>query len=274
MPVAEFDYDPESGRINLADLESKLDGSTAAVIVQSPNFFGLLEPIAEVGEIARGSDLLFIVSCDPISLGILKPPGEYSVDIAVGEGQPLGIPLSFGGPYLGIFTCKKDFVRFLPGRLVGKTVDLDGNTAYVLTLQTREQHIRRERATSNICTNQALCALAATIYLSLLGKEGLREVATQCLNKAHYLLAEIEEKTNLKRAFTGPFFREFVLQGKEIERLLVYLKGRRILGGIHLGRFRKEWNDLLLVAVTEKRRREELDLFVAALKDFGRGYGV
>ncbi len=255
------------GKIDLDLLKKTIDTSFASVVVQHPNLFGLLEPVKEIEQIAHNADALFVVSVDPISLGILSPPGDYNADIAVGEGQSLGIPLSFGGPYLGIFTCKKDFVRFIPGRLVGKTVDLDGNPAYVLTLQTREQHIKRERATSNICTNEALCALAATIYLSLLGKEGLKEVATQSLIKAHYLLERIEQETNFRRAFSGPFFKEFTLKGKDIKKLLTALRRKGILGGVPLGRFNRNWQDLLLIAVTEKRTKEELDLLVDCLKE-------
>ncbi len=264
------------GRIELDILEKIVDPSFSAVVVQNPNFFGILEPVKEMATIIHKNDCLFLLSCDPISLGIILPPGDYGADIAVGEGQSLGIPPSFGGPYLGLFTTKKEFIRFMPGRLVGKTIDRDGNPGYVLTLQTREQHIKRERATSNICTNSALCALAATIYLSLLGKRGLREVASQCLHKAHYLLERIEEETNFRRAFPLPFFKEFVLKGKKgiWPKILKDLREKKIFGGVHLGRFHEDWEDLLLVAVTEKRTKEELDFFVSALKEIGARYGM
>uniref|UniRef100_A0A7C3YTM3 Probable glycine dehydrogenase (decarboxylating) subunit 1 n=1 Tax=candidate division WOR-3 bacterium TaxID=2052148 RepID=A0A7C3YTM3_UNCW3 len=264
------------GRVDPATLERIINQSFAGVVVQYPNFFGILEPMAEISEIVHRNDLLFIVVTDPISLGILRPPGDYSADIAVGEGQSLGIPLSFGGPYLGLLATKQEFVRFIPGRLVGKTVDLDGSVAYVLTLQTREQHIKRERATSNICTNSALCALAATIYLSLLGREGLKEVGLHCLNKSHYLLEMIESETKFRRAFHYPFFKEFVLRGKSgiWPPILKALKAKGILGGINLGRFRPDWDEFLLIAVTEKRTKEELDFFVSALKEIGGNYGM
>lgn len=264
------------GQIDLEVLEKTINPSFSVIVIQHPNFFGILEPVKEISAIAHKKDCLFLLFCDPISLGILSPPGDYAVDIAVGEGQPLGIPLSFGGPYLGLFTTKKDFIRFMPGRLVGKTIDREGNPGYVLTLQTREQHIKRERATSNICTNSALCALAATVYLSLLGREGLREVASHCLYKSHYLLEKIEAETNFRRAFSFPFFKEFVLKGEKgiWPKILRDLREKKIFGGVYLGRFNKNWEDLLLVAVTEKRTKEELDFFVSALKEVGGRYGM
>ena len=175
------------GGMDLEALRSLLDNDTAAVLIQHPNFFGYLEPLDEFKEILDNSEALWVQTSDPVSLGLLKPPGDFGADIVVGELQSLGLPLSFGGPYAGYFTCKQKYVRQLPGRLVGKTTDLEGKTGYVLTLQTREQHIRRDKATSNICTNQSLCALASTIYLACMGPKGLREVAQQNFDKAHYL---------------------------------------------------------------------------------------
>ena len=212
IEVVEFGF--RDGQIDLEDLESRMSSDTAAVIVQNPNFFGVIELLKEAGEIAHRHKALLIASVDPISLALLKPPGEAGADIVVGEGQSLGNPLNFGGPYLGFFAVEKKFMRKMPGRIVGETVDNLGRRGYVLTLQTREQHIRREKATSNICSNQALCALAATIYLTLLGKEGLKEAAELSLQKAHYTYDRLIKTGKFSPVFNAPFFKEFVVKSQ------------------------------------------------------------
>jgi glycine dehydrogenase subunit 1 len=240
---------------------------TAGVLIQHPNFFGLLEPVHDVESICHGAGGLFVTSTDPISLAILKPPGEYGADVATGEGQALGNPLNFGGPYLGIFAIRQELIRRMPGRLSGVTQDTQGRRGFVLTLQTREQHIRREKATSSICTNQQLCALAATVYLGLMGKNGLPKVANLCLQKAHYLAERLSEVPGFELMFPGPFFKEFVLKTpaapKEIIRAML---AEKIFAGIDLSRFDYGIRNGLLVAVTEKRTREEMDRFVKVLK--------
>jgi glycine dehydrogenase subunit 1 len=203
---------------------------------------------------------------DPISLGVLAPPGSYGADVVVGEGQGLGIPLSFGGPYLGIFAVKESLIRKIPGRLAGMTVDADGKRGFTLTLQTREQHIRREKATSNICTNEGLMMLAACVYLSLMGKEGIPEVARLCLQKSHYLAQEIEKIPGFKLKWNHPFFKEFVVETPKAPSLILdKLSKRGILGGLDISQFDGEVEGLL-IAVTEKRTKEEMDKFVTELK--------
>ncbi|MEW6686702.1 MAG: aminomethyl-transferring glycine dehydrogenase subunit GcvPA [Candidatus Edwardsbacteria bacterium] len=257
----------ENGICSELELKKSLSEKTAAVLIQHPNFFGCLEPVEEITNLAHQFGALSIVCVDPISLGLLKSPGESGVDIVVGEGQALGIPQSFGGPYLGIFACKKELVRLMPGRIVGATTDAKGQKGYVLTLQTREQHIRREKATSNICTNEALCALAATIYLSIMGKEGLRKVAELCLQKSHYACEEMAKIPGFKQKFSAPFFKEFVIQTPiSPKKIIQRLESKKIFAGIDLGRFSSEYQDCLLVAVTEKRTKEEIDLLVSELQ--------
>ncbi len=251
------------GVCDTESLEKTVDESVAAVIVQQPNFYGCLEEVDRIGEIAHGNGALFIVSTDPVSLGILEAPGNYGADIAVGEGQPLGSALNFGGPYLGIFAVKKDYVRKIPGRLVGMTKDKNGEDGFILTLQTREQHIRREKATSNICTNQALNALQAVVYLSLLGKQGLREVADHSLQKSQYLAGKIAELPGYTLKYDRPFFREFVVQTPvPAGEVVAKMQEQGILAGYDLATVGDEG---LLVAVTEKRTKEQLDDFVMKL---------
>jgi glycine dehydrogenase subunit 1 len=241
-------------------LRSHLDDKTAAFIVQSPNFLGLLENIDEVAIDIKKCGALLIMAYDPISLGILKTPGDYGADIAVAEGQALGLPLSYGGPYLGLLSVRTELVRKMPGRLVAKTVDANGRTGFVLTLQTREQHIRREKATSNICTNQQLCALMATIYLSVMGKAGNKQVAELCLSKSHYAANKIGGLPGYKLKFTSPFFKEFVVQTPvSPKRIVSYLGKYDILAGIDLGIFRIGLKGCLMVAVTEKISYEQID---------------
>jgi len=251
---------------DLAALEGLITENTSAVVVQSPNFFGCIEDTATFAEAAHKHDALFIQGVDPISLAILKTPGDADADIAFGEGQSLGNHLNFGGPYLGLFTAKQEYVRKMPGRIAGMTEDTDGNRGYVLTLQTREQHIRREKATSNICSNEALCALAATVYLALMGRSGLKIVAELCVQKAHYLQEKICELPGYTAVNSAPFFKEFVIEtpipAKEIIQKAV---DQAIYAGIDLGTFFSERKNQLLIAVTEKRTKEELDRFVEFL---------
>jgi len=255
MPVEEFGYDAESGLLDATDLESKIDDQTAAVILQSPNFFGIVENVKQAAAIAhsKGALLIFLFS-EAVSLGLLEPPRD--ADIVAGELQSFAIPPSYGGPFAGILACKEQFVRQIPGRLVGETKDTNGNRAYCLTLSTREQHIRREKATSNICTNQALIALMATVFMTIYGKEGLRELAEQNLSKAHYLAGK------LKQRFTGPFFNEFVAVGPaEINRSL---EEKKIIGGLPMDRFYPELKGTMLLCCTEMSRRPEMDTVAAA----------
>jgi len=280
----------EAGREGIVTDFAKLSvGShTACVIVQNPNFFGSLETMADAEKLAHGCGALLVVSSDPISLGLLKPPGAYDADIAVAEGQPLGIPMSFGGPGLGLFACKQQYVRQMPGRVVGATTALaptdegECKRGYVLTLQTREQHIRREKATSNICTNQGLCALAATVYLSTLGKNGLRKVAELCVAKSHYLADRIAELPELSvekvpervsdasgdfLTRSRAFFKEFVVKcPRPVAQINERLRERGIIGGLDLGRFYADLAGCMLVCATEKRTREEMDAFVETVR--------
>ncbi len=247
-------------------LKQAVSEKTAAVIVQYPNFFGCVEDIQAAADVAHAAKALCVVAADPVSLGLLTPPGALGADIVVGEGQGLGVPLAYGGPSLGLFATKTDLIRRMPGRLVGATVDQDGKRGFVLTLQTREQHIRREKATSNICTNVALCALMATIYLALLGKQGLRKVGELALAKAHYAAGALTKIPGVRLRFAAPFFKEFVLQlPKSPDRVVKRLVKEKILAGIPLKPFDRSLKDCLLVAVTEKRTRKEIDAFVQAL---------
>ena len=249
----------EEGTTDLEALEDLLkDGEAHALAVQYPNFFGYVEPLKEIGELARRFEVPFIVVADPVALAILRPPGEFGADIVVGEGQQLGIPMNFGGPYVGFFATKERYVRKMPGRLVGLAKDMEGRRAFTLVLQTREQHIRRERATSNICTNQNLMALANLIYLSLLGKEGLREVARQSLSKAVYLKSKLLD-LGFEEVFRGKHLWEFPLKVKNAQTIWKGLLEKGYMLGIPLDRFYTDLNDTLLIAVTEKRTREEIE---------------
>ena len=258
-----------------ADLEGQLDGDTAGLIVQHPNFYGGIEDLARLSAAAHDRGALLVVSADPLAMGMFQPPGHYDADIVTGEGQPLGIPASYGGPYVGLFTTKERYMRQMPSRLVGRTVDAQGRNGYVLTLQTREQHIRRERATSNICTNEALYALAATIYLAALGKQGLRQIAELCYHKAHYAAAQIEQLPGYSLPMEGPFFQEFVVQcpqpPAEINRQLLE---RNILGGldVSISPYRDplppEVDRGILLCVTEMNTRQDIDALIAGLAEF------
>src|SRR5262249_12418005 len=212
-----------------------------------------LEEVEAIAQLAHAHKALFIVSFDTISLGLLKRPGDYGADIAVAEGHTLGTPMSYGGPYLGIMSCRKEFMRQIPGRLVGQTLDRNGKRCWVLTLQTREQHIRREKATSNICTNQGLFALRAAVFLSALGPQGLKETAELCLRKAHYAAGELTNIPGVEMAFSRPFFKEFTLRVKgDTSNLLARLRDAGYLAGLPLERWYSQWKDCLTVAVTEK----------------------
>jgi glycine dehydrogenase subunit 1 len=260
--------DTPDGTVSPEALAAAVDDQTACVLLQHPNFFGCLEEMAELAEVVHRAGALLVVAVDPISLGLLKRPGDYGADIVVAEGQPLGIPMQFGGPFLGIMACREEFVRRMPGRLVGQTVDRNGRRCFVLTLQTREQHIRREKATSNICTNQGLLALRATTYLSAMGPQGLRQVAELCLHKARYAAEQLTAGGRLRPAFARPTFKEFVLrvEGGSPEDLIQRALDDGIFGGIPLGRWYPELNDCLLVAVTEKRTKAEIDRLAAVWK--------
>jgi glycine dehydrogenase subunit 1 len=254
MPIEEFGYDAETGEIDLADLEAKLDKQTACVIIQSPNFFGVIENVKKAADLAhaQGALLVFVFS-EAVSLGILEPPRD--ADIVAGELQSFAISPSYGGPFAGIIAAKEKFIRQLPGRLVGQTTDTNGNRAFCLTLSTREQHIRREKATSNICTNQALIALMATVFMELYGKRGLRELATQNLAKAHYL------GSKLKPRFTGAYFNEFVTAASRAtpEEINTRLLEKKIVGGLSLGKFYPELEGSVLLCATEMTKRADMD---------------
>ena len=257
-----------AGRIATEDIAAAVDANTACVLLEHPNFFGCLEDVQQIVDIAHKAGAMAVQVFDPISLGLLKRPGDYGVDVAVAEGQSLGNPMAFGGPYLGIMACREEFVRRMPGRIVGQTVDRRGKRCFVLTLQTREQHIRREKATSNICTNQGLFALRASIYLAAIGPHGLRRTAELCLQKSHYAVQQITASDRFERAFDdAPFFKEFVIRDREnrVADALASARTRKILGGIPLGTWYPELADCFLVAVTEKRTRADIDVLAQAL---------
>lgn len=254
----------QSDRDRIADA---LDDDVAAVLVQNPNFFGALDDHSDIVEMCHKRGALVIQSCYPIALAMIKSPGETGVDIATGEGQSLGIPLSFGGPYLGFMATRKELMRRIPGRLVGRTVDRNQHEAFVLTLQAREQHIRREKATSNICSNEALCALRAHIYLSLIGKEGLKTVAALCHAKANYAKDRLEAIPGVEVMRSSPTFNEFILRLPMDARDIVGgLIERGIAPGLPLGRFYRGMEQYLMVAVTEKRSKYEIGTFAEALE--------
>jgi glycine dehydrogenase subunit 1 len=259
----------EDGGVDTSQAEELIDTEAAALLVQFPNFLGCLEDLGSLGEVAHQKGALLVVSVDPISLGLLKPPGELGADIVVGEGQSLGSPASFGGPYLGLFACRREYMRQMPGRLVGLTADREGRRGFVLTLQPREQHIRREKATSNICTNEALVALASATYLALLGKQGLRRAAELCYHKSHYTAREISALPGYERIL-GDFFKEFVVRTHvppaEVNQRL-WEHG--IIGGYELAEAYPDLHDCLLFCVTELNTREQIDQLVAVLAEIG-----
>lgn len=257
---------PESqGKTDRNKLDQLLDDTTACVIIQQPNFYGQIEDCEEIGTLINENGAKYIISCNPISLGILKTPSEYGADIAVGEGQPLGIPLSFGGPYLGFMASKEKMMRKLPGRIVGETKDANGNRAFVLTLQAREQHIRREKASSNICSNQALCAMTAAVYLDAMGRNGLMQAATLSMSKAHYLAEQLCKMDGFQMVYKGEYFNEFVTTCPgNVDEILGELEKRGILGGYPLT---GEHEGHILWCATEVNTKEEIDTLVAILKE-------
>ncbi len=258
----------QASAISPVDLIQLIDGETALVIVQYPDFFGRIYDYTQLIQTAHGLGALVCVAANPIALGLLKTPGEMGADIVVGEGQPLGIPLSYGGPYLGFFATRKQFIHKMAGRLVGETVDSRGQRAYVLTLTAREQHIKRERASSNICTNQGLLALAASVYLSLLGQTGLRQVAELCYSKAHYAAEKISNLPGYSLCFDTPYFHEFsVCCPKPVAEINAHLLEHGFLGGYDLGQEYPALKDHMLLAVTEMNTRDEIDALADVLAE-------
>ncbi|NLX21509.1 MAG: aminomethyl-transferring glycine dehydrogenase subunit GcvPA [Phycisphaerae bacterium] len=268
LPMQIVTVEAPAGVTSPEALRAHVGEQTAAVLIQTPNVFGCVERLDLLSNIAHDCGAMVIASVDPVSCGLLKTPGSLGVYIAVGDAQALGIPLSLGGPSLGFMACKREHMRRMPGRLVGATTDRSGRRAFCLTLQTREQHIRRERATSNICTNQGLCALRVAIHLSALGRGGLAQVARLCLDKAHYAAERIAGLTGFELRFAAPFFKEFVVRTtKNVDAVLGHARRRGILAGVPLGPWYPELSDCLLVAVTEKRTRDEIDRLAAALNE-------
>jgi len=268
LHIEEIGY-TDTGQVDLNGLKDLLDDQTSAVVIQSPNFFGAVEPFEEIaGQSRKNKTLSVFLVAEAVSMGILEAPGKLGADIVTGEAQSFGMPLSFGGPYLGFMACSKQFVRQFPGRIVGQTQDIDGNTGYVLTLSTREQHIRREKATSNICTNQALCALRATIFLELMGEEGFMDMARQNMQKAAYAFEQLNRLQGVKPRFSGRIFNEFVLAFErpwfEIDLIL---REKNICGGFPLEKDFPELKNCVLFNVTEMHTKEDIDRLAAALKE-------
>ncbi|MEK6623282.1 MAG: aminomethyl-transferring glycine dehydrogenase subunit GcvPA, partial [Planctomycetota bacterium] len=262
--IVEIDF--PGGTTDLNQLEKVADDKTAAILIQSPNFFGCIEDMEAASDIAHKHDVLFVACVNPISLGTLKPPGEYNADLAVGEAQVLGNYLNYGGPYLGFFTAKKELLRRMPGRIAGETVDGTGRRCFVLTLQPREQHIRREKATSNICTNQALLALRACIYLCALGKAGIAEVSNHNIQKSHYAYERLCALDVFKPVYEKPFFNEFVLKttgGLSAAKVNERLLKSGIIGGLDISSYYPELDNSMLLCVTETKTREAIDRLVA-----------
>jgi glycine dehydrogenase subunit 1 len=268
VEIEEVKYS-ETGEVDLKDLKGKLDDKTSTVIAQSPNFMGIVENLKKISDLAHGVKALsIVVVAEPVSLGILEAPGKLGADIVAGEGQSFGIPLSFGGPYLGFMACCKEFIRQFPGRIAGETKDVDGNRGFVLTLSTREQFIRRENATSNICTNQAWCALRATVFLETLGREGLKELAWQNVQKANYALEKLSQIKGVKRKFKGSSFNEFVLEfSGGFEKISEFLRKKGIIGGLKPGEYYPELKKCALLCVTEMHKRDDIDVLAAVLKE-------
>jgi glycine dehydrogenase subunit 1 len=267
----EVDYD-DKGQVDLEDLSRKVEPDCCAVVCQSPNFFGVVENLDRIAEIAHQKEGLFIVIvAEAVSLGLLKAPGDAGADIVPGEGQSFGLPLSFGGPYLGFMACRKEYLRQFPGRIAGATRDAEGKRGFTLTLSTREQHIRREKATSNICTNQAWCALRATIFLETMGRSGMRELAYQNIQKANYALDALTASKGVRKKFSGPIFNEFVLEfpggWKKIDE---HLRSHGVLGGFDLEPHYPELKNCALFCVTEVHRKAEIERVADLVKEAAR----
>lgn len=254
--------------IDPSKVKKLLNEEIAAVVIQYPNFFGGIEDVEAISQAAKSVGALTIVSTNPIALGLLEAPGNIGADIVTGEGQPLGIPLSFGGPYLGFLAAQKNLLRRMPGRIVGRTKDIDGKDGFVLTLQAREQHIRREKASSNICSNQGLMALTVAIYLSLLGKEGLKDVANQCFQKTRYMKKELQNVAKVTSPYNYSFFNEFVVKIPNAKKILAKMAKNGIFAGIALEDYFPKLKDEVLIAVTEKRTKQEIDDYCKMLGGF------
>lgn len=268
LPVEETGYDAQTGLADPTAVEALLDDDTACLIIGYPNFFGGIEDLATLTELAHEAGALLITVVNPTALGLLKPPGDFGVDIVVGEGQPLGVPLQLGGPFLGLFATRKKHMRQMPGRLIGQTKDADGRRGFVMTLQAREQHIRREKATSNICTNEALVALASTVYMAAMGGSGIRRVAELCYHKAHYAAEQITSLEGYERVFTAPFFHEFAVRTPTPpQQVNAALRDHAIIGGYDLSRRYGDLDDALLFCVTEMNTRTQIDSLVNALAE-------
>ena len=261
-----------NGTVDSGDLANAVNDKVAAVVFQYPNFFGVVEDLAPLIKQTQAAGALAIVVADPMAMGVLEAPGKLGADIVVGEGQSLGNTMSYGGPYLGLFSCKMSLVRKAPGRITGITKDVDGRRGFVLTLQTREQHIRRDKATSNICTNEGLMATRATFFMSLLGPQGFREIGDACLRRCAYLRERLEKVPGVELAFGGPHVKEFVMKIKgDVSAFLEFMAKRNILAGVPLHRFAMGMDDCVLVAVTECRTKDELDSYVSGVQDFLKG---
>ncbi len=268
LPIDLTVIETAGGRTNPEDLRRAVNDQTAAVLIQTPNVFGAIESLDRLAAIAHEVGAVVIASVDPLSCVLLKRPGDLGADIVVGDAQPLGIPMSYGGPTAGFMATRSEFMRKMPGRLIGATRDRSGRRAFCLTLQTREQHIRRERATSNICTNQGLLALRVAIYLSAVGRRGAARVAALCLDKAHYAAGRIGRVDGYEPRFQAPFFKEFVVRTtRDVNRVMAHCRGKGILAGVPLGGWYPNMADSFLVAVTEKRTRAQIDALADALAE-------
>jgi glycine dehydrogenase subunit 1 len=260
-----------TGKVDMAALDTLMNADVAALVIPQPNFFGVLEDVDQLSDWARERKIVSIGVVNPFAMALLKPPGQWGqtgVDIVCGEGQPLGIPLASGGPYYGFICCRKAHVRQMPGRIVGRTVDLDGKTGYVLTLQAREQHIRRAKATSNICTNQGLMVTASTIYMSLMGPKGLRRVAEVCHARAREMTAALISIPGVEQVFPSPFFHEVVVRvSQPVEQILAELAKRHVQGGFALGHVYPELKDCLLLCATETKSTDDIKLLTTHLRD-------
>jgi len=269
ITIKEASYDNKTGKIDIDELKKQIDGDTAGVYIENPNFFGVFEDdIENIREIVKDAGSLLVIGVDPLSLGIVKSPGEYGADIVLGEGRALGNPMDFGGSTLGIFACKKEFLRQLPGRIIGMTKDAEGNCAFCMALQTREQHIRRGRATSNICTNEGLCALAATVYLSWLGNSGLEELGKVNFEKGQQLANRITSIDGFEKMFTGSHFNEFVVKcPHDVNKINKKLLKKGVQGGLILDRWYPELKNCMLFGVSEVHRDEDVEKLVSLLKE-------